>query len=872
MAWRTRFRNLFRGGQLERDLDEELQFHLDARAHDNIVCGMSDQEAREDAARRFGNRTLAMERTLDADMLVWLETLWRDFAFACRGLRKNPGFTMIAVLVLALGIGANTAVFTVVNGVLLRPLPFREPSRLFLISCTPRHSIFAQEPALSDRDYLAFRKYDHFFESIATLATHPVTLTRAGDPTVLNMADVTEDFFRVLRVNPIMGRHFIPQPGTDTDSVLLSDSLWRSRFGANRAILGTPIMLDGAKFTVIGIMPPEFTFQGADLWTRIEVRIDPHRSFMRPVVGRLQPGVSSQRALAELQAFAASRQLLPGEHPDDFISQILPLQDLVVTNIRNQLLLLAGAVAFVFLIACANVANLLLMRGASRRHEISVRAALGASRLRLIRQMLTESTLLSLAGGTMAVFLAMFGVHALLALAPPGKIPRTADIHLDASVLAFTLSLSLLTGIGFGLIPACQTTRRELPDDLSEGSHKITARHERLRAVLVTAEIALALVLLTGAGLLVKSFLRMRAVDPGFRSDNVITAQVDLPESRYRKAIQMQSILQRSLERLRALPRVESAAAVNWIPLRQFLIRGDFQLEGGRKLPPGFMVDKPVISAGYFRTMGIRLLKGRELDEHDNASAPGVAIISASVARILWPQGDALGRRISMEDNPRPQDWLTIVGVAEDVRQEALTDKPGAAVYLPYLQVNQPFFLNHMNFVLRTPANQAVVVPGIRDVIHSADPELPTESIISMESILAQSISEPQFQARLITTFSFLALSLAAVGIYGVLARSVVERTHEIGIRMAMGAKESDVIGMVLKRTLVLVLTGAVIGTAAATILTQVLTKTLYDVSPEDPATYVTSLLILAGVSIIAAWVPTRRAAKVYPLVALRHE
>jgi putative ABC transport system permease protein len=436
----------------------------------------------------------------------------------------------------------------------------------------------------------------------------------------------------------------------------------------------------------------------------------------------------------------------------------------------------------------------------------------------------------------------------------------------------FTVGLSLVTGLVFGLAPALQATRRELREAVSEGGRNILGRHEGIRGALVTAEIALALVLLTGAGLLVRSFLRIRSVNPGFRSANILAATVDLPDSRYRTAAQMRAFDERLLAKLSVLPGAESVAAVNWIPFKQELVRGDFKIEDGRHLPRGFLVDKPVVSSGYFRTMGIGLVVGRGFTERDNMTAPGVAIISESVARRLWPGGDAIRKRISMQDKPKPEDWLTIVGIVRDVRQQSLTDTPSASMYQPYRQVNGLFFLSHMSFVVETSENPVVMASGIRTVINKMDQDLPTQSITTMATIIADTLTESRSQTRLLGMFSMMALLLAAVGIYGVLACSVAERTHEIGIRMTVGAQEKDVLWMVFRRTLLLTGVGGLLGALGALAITRVLAKFLFEVTPTDPLTFLAVTGILLTVALLSAWIPAQRAARVYPLVALRYE
>jgi predicted permease len=868
-----RLRSLFRRSQMDRELDEELQLHLAQRIEQEMATGKTPEEARFAALQAMEGIEQRKEECRDARRVHWFEDFVQDACYAVRTLTKTPGFTAVAAMVLALGIGANTAVFTIVNTVLLQPLPFSEPNRLFLISYMPKDNPFiVPGHKMSDRDYLEFHHQDQVFESIATFGKESVTLTGAGDSVVVNALTVTRDFLGVLRVHPAIGHGFLPGGQADPKVVLLSDQLWHSRFGGDPTIVGKAITLDGVSYAVTGVMPPSFTFQGAELWTRMEVRLNPHNSFIRPVIGRLKPGVSPQQAQAELETFAARLSRGEGEKRGNFVARILPLRELFVADVRKLLLIFAGAVTFVFLIACANFANLLLIRGASRRQEIAVRAALGASRWRLVRQLLAESMLLSLAGGTVGVLVSIAGVRALLALLPPGKIPRAGDVHLDGWVLAFTFSLSVITGILFGLAPALQATRRELRESVSEGGRSVTGRQEGLRSVLVTAEIALAVVLLTGGGLLVRSFLRMQSVDPGFQSTNILAATIDLPDSRYRTAAQMRALDERVLAALSSLPGAESVAAVNWIPFRPEFVRGDFQLEDGRHLPHGFLVDKPVVSPGYFRTMGIRLLNGRGFTERDNATVPGVVVVSESVVRRLWPAGDAIGKRISMEDKPKAGDWLTIVGIVRDVRQRSLADTPGASVYQPYRQVNRPFFLNHMSFVVQTRENPMAMASGIRAVLHRVDQELPTQSVTTMEAIIADTMTESRAQTRLLGIFSIMALLLAAIGIYGVLACSVAERTHEIGIRMAMGAAGKDVLWMVLRRTLMLAGSGVLIGTIGALAVTRVLTKFLFEVTPTDPFTFLAVTGILVMVALLSAWIPAQRAARVYPLVALRHE
>ncbi len=874
MSWFSRFSNLFRRDKVDEELKEELQFHLQSRTRDNLNAGMDLDAAQHDARRRFGNPHLARERAHEANIVMSFETVGRDLRYALRSLNKSAGFTVVAILTLALGFGAVTAVFTVVNGVLLRPLPFPEPARLFLISDQAKNGPFDNQPGLYDKDYLEFQRHKQAFEQIATFNEDSATLTGAGDASRLPTAMVTASFFSVLQVSPAIGRAFLPEEERQGNNrvALLSDKVWRNRFGANPDILGKTITLDGAQYRVSGVMPAGFVFpHETELWLPLAVGADPGNTYSRPVVGRLRPAVSPHQALAELEAFTKHLPPGPGVGRESMVAEILPLNDFLVAKIRKSLLIFMGAVAFVLLIACANVANLLLMRGTTRRREIAVRNALGASRGRIIRQLLTESTLLSLSGSVAGVLLAIFGVRALLALAPAAGVPRLDEIHVDAGVLAFALALGACTGILFGFVPAFQATGQSVRDFLSLGGPTLTARRQRLRSALVVSEIAMALVLLTGAGLMLKSFMRMRAVDPGFRTDSILTMTVDLPDSTYPTNPAIQAFHAQILEKLSNLPGIIGAGAVNWMPLQPQLVQGDFHLEGGRRLPPGYIVAKPAVSPDYFSVMGIRLLQGRGFSSRDNSGTPGVAIITQSVAHTLWSGENPIGKRITLEDNAKPQDWLTIVGVVDDIHQQSLADQPQPAIYQPVQQVTRPLFLSHMSYVVRTAQKPESVAAALRGVLHQVDKAQPVE-IAALTDLVDQNTSEIWFQTRLISTFSVLALVLAAIGIYGVIAYTVAERTREIGIRIALGAEKSAITRMVLKRTLLLVIAGVALGGCGGLVLTRVLGKFLFEVKPNDPATFLSVAAILVATGIIAGLLPAQRATRVDPVAALRWE
>lgn len=874
MNWLTRVSNLFRRNRVDEDLDEELQFHLDARVHANLNAGMTAEDAQRDAKRRFGNATLAKERAHEMEIVLLMETVWRDLRFAVRSLCKSPGFTIAVILTLACGFGANIAVFTVVYGVLLRPLPFPEPGRLFLVSYQSKQGPFGYRPGLYDRDYLEYERHNRAFEQIATFDEDTATLTGAGDPVTVPIAMVTSGFFPVLRVNPVIGRTFLPDEGNEGSGhvVLLSDTIWRSRFGANPNILGKAITLDGVQFNVVGVMPGGFEFPHEDaFWLPLAVGTDPGNKYNRPVLGRLRPSVSRQQALAELEVFARTLPSEPGTNRKNMVAEILPLKDFLVANIRKSLSVLMGVVAFVLLIASANVANLLLIRGAARQREIALRHALGASRRRIIRQLLTESALLSLSGSAAGMLLAIFAVHALLIIAPSVGIPRHNAIHIDANALVFALALGAFIGILFGLAPALQAAGKRAPGLLTPGGPTITAGSQHLHGLLAVSQVAIALILLTGAGLMLKSYARMRAVDPGFRTQNIVTMTVDLPDATYQTAAVMQAFDANVLSRLSKLPGVIAAGAVNWMPLQSALVQGNFHLASESKLLRHFVVAKPAVSPDYFRVMGIRLLAGREFTQGDSSSAPGVAIISQSVARTTWPGQDPLGKKITLRDNPEAKDWLTIIGVVDDVRQRNLTEHPLPAIYQPYAQVTRSAYLAHMSFVVRTSPGLADTAASVRGALYSVDKSQPA-SIEPLVDLADATTAGTRFQTRLISIFSFLALFLAAIGIYSVLAYAVAERTPEIAIRMAVGAMKSDVVFMLFRRALLLVASGVAVGACGALALTRVLSKFLFEVRPTDPATFLSVATVLAFIGIIAGLLPARRATRVDPLVALRSE
>ena len=841
---------------------------------ERIARGERTKDAEAGARREFGNVTHVKEVTRETWGTLWIERLVQDLRYAARSLRRTPAFSLVAILTLALGIGVNTAVFTVVNGVLLRPLPFPDPERLVAISYDYQ-SPFLAYPGLVDSHYLEYRNAARSFEEVASFHRYDVSLTGAGDPTRVRGANVTPEFTRVLRVPPAVGRSFTPTDASPSAErvALVSDQLWRERFGGDLRIVGQTVTLDGQPRRVIGIMPAGFNFPyEAQVWLPLAVQLDPHNSSIRPVIGRLKAGVSLEQAHAELESIVRHLPARTGERKEDFKAKIHPLKHMVVGDVERSLWIFCGAVAFVLLIACANVANLSLMRAASRRQEIAVRSALGAGRRRLMRQLLTESVVISVIGSVVGILIAAVGVRAFIVAAPAGRIPRIEHIHVDWRAIAFTLGVALFTGLLFGVMPALRATRTDVRESLSYGTRTVAGGQGRIRGTLVITEIALALVLLAGAGLMTRSFVRMRGVDLGFRPENVVAMTIDLPSARYSTAASMRDFHQRVLERLTATPAVNAAGAVNWRPLGGALVSGDFRIEGARPIPSRLNVDKPSVSPGYFAAIGIRLVRGRDFTALDDGRGPGVVIISESVARRFWPGENPVGRRISMADDPTPQDWLTIVGVVNDVVQQDVKSPAAPAIYQPLAQASHPFFLGHMTFLARTTGSSAAIASAMRDIVREVDRNQPIENLATMSTLISETTAESRFQTQLLGTFSALAVLLAAIGVYGVLAYAVTERTREIGIRIALGGTSGDVLTMVLGRTLRLVTPGVVLGVAGALLGTRVLTKLLFGVRPDDPITFAVVAAALVVVALVAALAPARRASRVDPLIALKAE
>ena len=883
-GWLIRLFGLFYHRGREQEFAEELESHLAMHIEDNLRAGMSPEEARRRALVKLGGVTLTKERAREQGGLPMLETLLQDLRFGLRMMRKNPGFSLIAILTLALGIGATSAIFSVVNAVLLRPLPFPEPDRLMVYSAFEQDSRHGRINALTGSVLVEWRnRCSSCVQMAAYIEAQPGNLTGGAEPERVRIARITENLFATLGVRPLLGRTFLPEeigrPSSGGDDqqnnstvVILSYGLWQRRFGADPSVIGKTVKVEGDVCAVVGVMPEGFKFPDeADAW--LPITLSPMRNDLN-LIARLQPRVTPAQAQAELTTLAHRLQQEASQKNRTLHANLIPLQEQIVGDVRSALLIFLGAVSFVLLIACANVANLLLARAATRQKEMAVRAALGASRLRIIRQLLTESLLLALAGGVFGLWLASGVLELLVAFAPQG-VPRLTAIRIDPWVLGFTLWLSTLTGIIFGLAPALQASRLDLNTALKEGGTRGTGSgsHHLLRSLLVVAEVSLALVLLIGAGLLLKSFMRLRETKLGFNPDRVLTASVALPQADYPTTAKAKVYADQSLARLAVRPEVQAVGVVNSLPLSQagVIIRGVLGVEGESRERPGVLASKVAVSADYFRALGIPLLQGRAFNERDTADSPG-ALISESLARQLWPHESALGKRIDI--NLPGETWREVVGVVGDVRQLSLKTPLAAVIYEPYSQVSDKLrsFLGEITFVIRTTAEPQNFITTLQSELQAVDKELPLHNVATMEQVVAQQVTDPRFYTLLLGSFSALALILSAAGIYSVISYSVTQRTHEIGIRLALGARAGNVQRLIMGQGMTLALLGVALGLGGAFAATRLLRGLLYDLSATDPLTFVGVALLLALIALLACWIPARRATKVDPLIALRHE
>ncbi|MGA9774079.1 MAG: ABC transporter permease [Blastocatellia bacterium] len=810
-----------------------------------------------------------------------MNSLLQDVRFSLRMFAKKPGFAFVVVLALALGIGANTAIFSVVNTVLLRPLAYRNSDRLIWLRET-NPSADIKEETLSPPNYLDWKTQSQSFEDMGAFASTRVTLTSgSGEPERINAAYVADGFFSVLGAEAKIGRTFTPEedrPGAQPVAVL-SNGIFERRFGSDSNLIGNTITVNGHAFTVVGVMPKDFQTPKPDdrrppeMW--LPLAVDYNKEHRRGdylnAIARLKTDRTVEQARAEMETITGR---LEQQYPDTnsgWGAIVMPLHERFVGDIRPALMVLLGAVCFLLLIACANVANLMLARSTARQKEIAIRTALGARRSRIIQQLLTESVMLSLTGGALGLLFAFWGVEVLTSLSP-GSIPRLSEIGVDGRVLAFTLGISLLTGIIFGLLPALQASNPNLNETLKEGGRSSVegTRGGRLRNVLAVAEVALALVLLIGAGLMARSFMRLQDVNPGFDAQRVLTVGLFLPSTKYKEGPQLVAFYKELLSRTESLPGVVSAGAIDTLPLD---VGGNvlgFAIEGRPPQQPGD--DTPdaehrVVSADYFRAMGIPLLRGRLFEEQDGPNAPQAILINETMANRYFPGEDPVGKRINLGD-PESNPWQTIVGIVRDTRHEALSADPYSQMYAVHTQSPR----RSLALVLRTSSDPLSLVSAIRSRIADMDSDLPLSNMRTMEQILSESIMRPRFNMLLITIFAVVAMVLASVGIYGVISYSVSQRTHEIGVRIALGARPGDIFRMVVGQGLKIALAGVGAGLVAALALTRVMVSLLYGVQATDPLTFAAISAALTAIVIMASYIPARRATKVDPMISLRYE
>jgi predicted permease len=880
MSWlkvaALRFRAALGRKRLDQDLDEELRAHLDMLIEENARREASLEDAQYAALRMFGGVEQTKEVYRDQRGLPMIETLAQDSRYGLRQLRRNPGFTVVAVLTLALGIGANTAIFSVVNTVLLQPLPYRDADRLVMVWGYDRPHGYNTDQ-VSPPDFRDWQSQNQAFEAMAGSTDVMYTLTGAGEPAPITGYEFSAEYFRVLGVAPLIGRTFAPEEEQEGKNhvVVLGYRLWQSRFGADRSLVGKTIILDGAPYTVVGVMPQAFPDTITQLWTPLtiprEAVQDRNYRFLR-VIARLKPGVILQQAQTEMNTIAGR---LANAYPKTNKGEganVMSMRQNLTGDIRTPLLVLLCAVGLVLLIACANVANLVLARSVTRQKEVALRTALGASCGRVVRQLLTESAMLGLAGGALGLLLAYWSTGALVAMFPPTianlSIPRLDKVPFDGWVLGFALAASLLTAVIFGLAPALQACGLDAYESLKESGRSVTGSKpgRRFRNGLATTEVALSVVLLAAAGLTLKSLGHLLRGDLGFNPDHVLSVRVLLPDSKYGKEAQQLAFSDQALERIKALPGVQSAGTVTFLPLSGWWgvrsVALQSQAEPEQQRPQAVWSS---VTPAYFRSMNIPLLQGRYFVETDRTGSTRVAIISASLARRIAPAIEPLGQRIVVAGIKDP---LEVVGVVGDVHQVGLTSDETAEVYLPFNQV--PTVL--ICFAIRTASEPTSLAKAAQGAIWSVDNDQAVSHVMSMTQLASESLAPQRVVAILLGIFAALALALAAIGLYGVISYSASQRTHEIGIRMALGAGRSEVLRLVVIDGLRLTLLGLSFGLAGALAVTRLLSSLLYGVRPHDPSTLVSVAILLSAVALLASYIPARRATKVDPTVALRYE
>ena len=887
-TWRRYLR--FWGANVDADVDDELQFHLDMRARDYEARGLTSRDAREAATERFGDvhgiggalRAHDRRRERERHRKEYMSDLTNDIRYGLRAFSRAPAFTTVALLTIALGIGATTAIFSVVNAVILRPLPYPEADRIVQVWMDNRR-MGLKEDLHSWPNWADLRERNQVFSSMAAYAPGGYNIT-AGcrenecEPRRIAAVFATADLFDVLRVAPAMGRVFtVPEtePGQD-GVVILSHGLWTDFFGADRNILGRTVRLNGRERTVIGVMPPSVAFpsRDTDVWVPLAFSQEDKQyrsSFGLWAVARLKPGVELSRAVTDLTTIA---KRLEQQYPEnrDFGVYLVPLPEQVVgRTVRTSLWVMLAAVGAVLLIACANVANLMLSRAAVREREIRVRVALGAARTRIIRQLLTESVLLSLLGAALGVGLAWAGLQLLTGLAP-ADIPRLDQVRIDLRVLGVALGLALATGVAFGLTPALQSSRATVGSALREGIRGGTSgrRAQRLRRTLAGAQIALVVVLLTGAGLLVRSFLQLQRVDLGFRPDNLLTMRLSLPGAKYGTPESRVGVFNSLLDRTRQLPGVQGAAFIEDIFLSATPTSTNFTIDGREMTQEerGIEVPLDAVSPDYFRVMGVPLRDGRTFTGADNLAAPPVVIINENMARRFWPNESAVGKRFKYGSADSQGPFMTVVGVVADMRRTGFDAPVRYETFRPHTQRA----VGSLTFVVRTTGDPVRLAPSVRAQLKSIDPEQPVFEVASMDQLLSSMVAQRRFSMALLGTFAGLALVLGIIGVYGVTAYLVAQRTREVGVRLALGAQPGQVVHMVVRQGMAVAAVGLLAGLAAAVAAGRFMTGLLYGVSPHDLWTLAGVTVVIAAATLVANWIPALRAAHVDPLTALRSE
>ena len=882
---RSVVRNFFRTTRVERDLDADVHSYLDLLTDEKARAGLAPADARRAALVELGGIERVKDDVRDVRAGSVLESTIRDARYAVRALVRRPGFTVVAVTAIALGIGATTAIFSVVNSVLLRPLPYRDPNELVVI-------LHAGREPVAPANYLDWKRQNTVFSGMGAAQYWSGTVSGDVAERVQGLK-VTSDLLTLTGVRPLVGRLFRPEDdvGAGDRPVVLAWGYWQRRFAGRPDVLGQRLLIDGDSYTVVGVMPRGFDFpmfwaNGVQMWAPLVFgdNASSRRSQSLRVFARLASGATVTTAQSQMATIAANlERAFPGTTRPVTVT---PLITRVVGDVRIALLVLLGAVSFVLTIACANVAHMLLARASARQREMTVRLALGASRTRLIRQVLVESVVLALAGGALGIGLAQAGLRVLVSLAGD-SLPRADAIGLDSLLLVFTTTIAVLTGLAFGLLPALRVSRGEMASALRDGARGSTegAERSRIRSALVASEIALALVLLTGAGLAMRSFVALRSIDSGFDPRGVLSAVVTLQGTAEAPPGRRESFYEEALRRVAELPGVESASFINHLPIGGDNWGTQFLIEGWPRPEPADMprATYRVVFPGYFRTMRLPILRGRDITERDRVDALPVALVNEYFARRHWPNEEAVGKRIALDPNAATPTWVTVVGVVKNDVQSDWSAPAAEEVFLPYLQDHMYLesaggHVGYLTLVVRascaagSPCDVAALAPAVREAIGSIDRSVPVTTVETMEDVVAGATARPRFTLVLLATFAVVALVLAAVGIYGVISYAVSRRTHEIGVRIALGATPAGVVRLIIGQGMRVVAVGIVVGLAGAGLLSRLMTTVVYGVRVTDPLTYGAVAVLLVGVALVASYVPARRATKVDPLTAMRTE